>query len=403
MVDGAHLDEAVALNLEMTSPISRTNSYAGWHIVGRDDKSANLEILSAFVDKMQVDSVMAGFDEAGFNVYAVESKALALARLLREQGDGFDVSVASIIFSINGNGMEFLIIRSGQLYFRYFVSWRDIQGEGREIAWDVFQSAFLRHFRQVVNYYEAHWKDGLRNVFLIAGEMEENVTRMISENFPLQAKRLVATIAKDANPEWFAPIGGALRGLMSPHDDRELNLLGVSARKEFRKHEIIGFLKFWRIVMPSALLLLLAGVFTVDMYLVRARGSNELKSGKGISQEERKTIDDFAARVKSFNTSVTAIKSAGKDTFKKMVAFELVEGLFKASSSTLLRFGVQEKKNVISLIGWADSEARVTKLVDSFKASPQAQDVNLPLTDVIVRDDGVSFSMTFTFIAPKTR
>lgn len=401
-VEQSQMDSAVDLNLAMASPMNRETSYSGWHVAGKDEKSGHLEILSAFVDRTAVDGIIAGLETAGFMAYAVESKALALARLVREQGAGFDAQAPSLVISVDGNGMEFLVMVSGQLHFRYFVSWRDVQGDGREISWDVFQGAFLRHFKQVVGYYGSHWKGELRDVFLSAGTMNDGITSLLGTGFSYSVKILTLT-SGEMDPEWFPAAGGALRGLTPPHEDRELNLLGMSARKEFRKREFIGFMKFWRIVVPVALAILLLGAFGADLYLVHMRSLQSANTKGEISQADRAEMQRLAAQVKSFNASVVAIQIAGKDTFKKTQVFELVSTLFSESSTTLTRFFIPDKKNTVTLLGHANSEQDVVRLETAFKAQPlKFQDVNVPLTDLVPADNGVSFSMTFSFIAPKT-
>ena len=402
-VSGENLGKAVLLNLDMTSPISREKAYSGWQVVGKDEKSVNLEILSAFVDKTQVDEVIAALEEVGFIVYAVESRALALARLLREQGAGFESDAPSLVLTVDGSGVEFLIIRSGQLFFRYFVGWQEVQGDAKEISWDSFQTIFLRHFRQITNYYGSHWKGELRDVFCIAGNMKEGITRVIAEHSSLQVKELALATGAAVDPEWFVAMGGALRGLDSPHEDREINLLENSARKEFKKREIIGFLKFWRIAVPAALGIFLIGAFIADVYLVRMHTQSDAEADAKISATDRKEIEALQAKANAFNASVAAIENAGKDTFRKMNAFETVDTLFKENEVTLTRFSVQEKKNAVVTNGRAASEDQVTKLAAAFKASGKFQSVNVPLTDIASGKDGVFFSMTLSIIPSKTR
>ena len=176
-----------------------------------------------------------------------------------------------------------------------------------------------------------------------------------------------------------------------------------SARKEFKKREIIGFLKFWRIAVPAALGIFLIGAFIADVYLVRMHTQSDAEADAKISATDRKEIEALQAKANAFNASVAAIENAGKDTFRKMNAFETVDTLFKENEVTLTRFSVQEKKNAVVTNGRAASEDQVTKLAAAFKASGKFQSVNVPLTDIASGKDGVFFSMTLSIIPSKTR
>ena len=80
------MDKAIALNVQMVSPVDISHSYFGWQLLGRDEKSLRSEIIAAFADKSIVDDDDAGALSAGFITVGVESRALALIRTLREQG-----------------------------------------------------------------------------------------------------------------------------------------------------------------------------------------------------------------------------------------------------------------------------------------------------------------------------
>ena len=124
------------------------------------------EVLGAFADRAMVDAMTNALFAAGFMAAAVESKAFAIARVMREYGSGFDPAKSYIIAIIDDSGLDFIIIRSGQLCFEYMNPWQDIADEKGEITIEKFTQTFTLGLRQVLNFYRQHWQEPIAGIGL---------------------------------------------------------------------------------------------------------------------------------------------------------------------------------------------------------------------------------------------
>ena len=109
-------------------------------------------MLGAFADRAIVDTMTGALFSAGFVVTAVESKALAIARMMREYGSGLDPEKSYLVAIIDDSGLDFIIVRRGKLCFEYMDPWRDIADKKGEITFDRFKHAFALDLRQVIEF-----------------------------------------------------------------------------------------------------------------------------------------------------------------------------------------------------------------------------------------------------------
>ncbi|HUX35434.1 MAG TPA: pilus assembly protein PilM, partial [Candidatus Paceibacterota bacterium] len=188
LIEETELKEAIRLNINMVSPFELSQAYAGWQQISQNKNELKVEILSAFAQKTFMDQLRNALIEAGFFPVAVESGALSLARLIREKGSDFKMDKPLLVLSVDDKGMRFLIIRIGQLHFEYFQSWKDIQGDNKEVSWDNFSDALKRSLHQVFNFYASHWQEPLTEIVIASNSYVEEISKLVSENFSLNAK-----------------------------------------------------------------------------------------------------------------------------------------------------------------------------------------------------------------------
>ena len=110
---GENFTTAMKLNLQMTSSVNAAETYSGWEIINRNEASGRIEILGAFADRAMVDTMTNTLFLAGFVATTVESKALAVARMMREYGSGIDLKKSYLIAIIDDSGLDFIIVRPG--------------------------------------------------------------------------------------------------------------------------------------------------------------------------------------------------------------------------------------------------------------------------------------------------
>ena len=168
IMEGDELEKAIDLNVQMASPVDIAHAYFDWQLLGRDEVSLRSEIAAAFVDKAIVDDVTRALYASGFVAVGVESRALALARVLRKMGVGVDVGKSYLLLDIDNAGIDFLVVRNGKLYFEYATPWGDLADDKGEISVKKFTEALASNLRQVMNFYTQHWPEPLAGIVLSA-------------------------------------------------------------------------------------------------------------------------------------------------------------------------------------------------------------------------------------------
>jgi hypothetical protein len=401
MIEGENLEKAIQLNVQMVSPAESSETYAGWQMVGQDQKSLRLEILSAFISRSIVDKTKKALKEAGFMIHSIESRAMSLTRLLREAAVGFDREQSYIVLSLDSSGLEFLIIRKANLYFQYFNSWRDIQGEERQISREAFEAVLVKNFHQVLSFYNSHWPEPLGGVFLSASNLQEEIGRIASKNFQLKILGLQLNISQLVNPDWFVALGSGLRNFTPHRKDQDISLLGISAQEEFRRHQLIQFVAFWRVLVPVSLSILLITFLIAHIFLARINQSLVKQSLIAMSSEQAGEIANLKKQAEEFNYLITLISKAEQSSPDKFAIADRLAGIMRQNGLTLREFYFQGGGAPVLLRGWAPSEAQILKFKKTLDADSEFQSVNLPFSEIKPSDQGLSFSISLT-IAPKT-
>ncbi|MBI2623603.1 MAG: hypothetical protein HYW65_03450 [Candidatus Liptonbacteria bacterium] len=396
IIQGENLEKAVQLNVQMVSPVEVKEAYSGWQLVGEDKDAFRLEILSAFVDRKVVDEVTQALEEGGFVVVAIESRALGLARLVRERGVRIDVAKPYVLVNLDAAGLDFLVLRRGHLYFEYFHSWKDAQNEKQQVTRETFEALLKRSLYQVLNFYGAHWPEPIREVLVSSSVLREETVQIIGKNFGLAVEPLTITAEAQFTPEWFVAIGSALRGLMPRSEDKDISLLGIGAQERFRNEQLLSFLGFWRVVIPAAVSLLLLSFASADVFLINMRRGLESQAAFQLKKEELAEINALQGQAARFNQTVGLIQAAKKTMKPKTAMIEKISALLEAHRVTLNRLHFQDEGTPLTLSGEADSETDILSFKKALEDEEAFESVELPLTEIRRSfERGFSFSLRF--------
>jgi len=395
LIEGENLEEAVQLNIKMISPIELSQAYSGWQPVDKNQSESKLEILTAFVKKAFVDQVGVLLKEAGFSPIAMESGALSLARLLREKAVGFEPDKFYLLASIDNRGLQFLIIRRGQLHFEYFNSWKNIQGDGKEISWQDFEAAVKRNLHQVLTFYGTHWLEPITEVFLLTNTFGEEVSKIIRENFSLTVRELKLKLDQPTGRELFEVVGSVLRAETPRFKDRDINLFGITVQEEFRRRQVIDFLKFWEMSVPSSLGILLVVLVISYSFLVSMRHSLESQISSSTVGTESKQISSLKTQIDEFNRLVSLVSSTQNSLKPKIPVLDKIGFLANSGGVTIERLYLQGNGLPGTLSGGATSQDQLLNFKNALAADPAFDSVNLPLSDIQSKNDGLSFTINF--------
>jgi hypothetical protein len=402
VLEGAKLDEAVALNLSMSSPMPEDKGYAGWQIVGKDKDSVRLEILSAFVEKDIIDSMAPILRDAGFIMEVVEPGVLSLARAVRMFASGFDSSVPVMLILLEDAGVRIVLLKDGAFSFQYLVLWTEIKVGGKEIAWETFQAALLENVKRVLGFAAAHG-GAPAQAFLVGGNLQDSITELLANNLHLAVSPLImysGNASQVISAEWWNSLGAAVRTEGSLREDKEMSLLGVSARQEFVRQQALRFMSFWRVAFPVWLVVLLVIAFGVTVVVGRTKTSVENQARIATTSDQGKEIQALQARAIEFNGLVSALTSAAGGT-ARVPMVEKVRNLLADQGATFTRLSVDVGGHV-SFEGQIASEEKVLDLANAFRANPQISEVNIPLQEISSDEGKVRFSMTFTIASSNT-
>lgn len=395
IIEGENLEKAIQLNIQMVSPVDASQAYSGWQMAGEDKGALRLEVLSAFIDKNTVDELNRALFDGGFAAVAVESRALALSRLFREQGMGFDDGRPYVLLSLDNSGIDFLIIRHGQLYFEYFNPWRDIAGDKGEIEIPAFRAAVTRSLHQVMNFYGQHWPEPLKEVILSATALKEEIKNIIADNFSLSVRELGLKMDQSIGSEWFVALGCGIRGTKPRGSDKEVTLLGIGVGESFHREQLINFLGFWRLLVPLVLGLLLLAFVLSDLFLIQSGRTLEAQTSFGPSNEQNNEHSALSAQALDFNRSIKFIESVRNSSTYKGRLWTKVSGIASASGVVIDRFTFSDPSSPMSLSGRADSEEKISFFRDALTRDPEFSGVNLPFSGITSCPGGSCFSLTF--------
>ena len=105
--------------------------------------------------------------------------------------------------------------------------------------------------------------------------------------------------------EWLVALGCNLRGAVGEKSSNEINFLGVELEDKFRAESLLVFLELWRVVVPIALVILIATFTFAGFILTSERLDIEVNYGGGPIANNG--IVALVASSSIFNNEVAAI------------------------------------------------------------------------------------------------
>jgi len=387
------LEETINLNLQMVSPISPEKAYSDWQIIGGDANQK--EILGAFVEKSIVDDYDKCLRESGFLPLAFEFSALSLNRLIKDLGPTIDLDKTYLVVDVSTDGLNFLIIRKGELYFSHFLFWRTLQGEKRQIIFSDFKNIITQEVQKIINFSVTNFKDSFAGVILMAPALEKEVGEIIKEEFSLGIIPLRLKRYHDFSAVWFTALGSALRGLIPRRQDTLISLSGHNVIEEFYQEQTLSFIALWRNIFTTSLVVLLAVFISVDIFFLRVKENIENQLSALIAHPQIQELNALQDKARVFNQSVALISTAKKSSQKWSPFFEQLNGL--AGNQIIFdRIFIQSLSLPVRIQGRADNEKAVIDFKNTLTSQPNFEKTDLPLTSIRpTADRRVSFELSF--------
>jgi Tfp pilus assembly PilM family ATPase len=400
LLSGEDFKKAVDLNLQMIAPSDIKELYSGWQfLTPKNTGSMNCEILAAFINRKIMDELKSALLEGGFLCVAAESKSMGLARIVRTWAVEFDTSKAYIVLFFDNSGLEFLIMRNGQLYFEYFTSWKDFQLDERQLSTPTFAATVIRDLNQIITFYRQQWQNPpLDNIFILSPGFDEQIKAIVESNFSLKVVPFTLKTAQSISLSWLVTLGSGLRGIIPRQEDRDISLLGTSASQEFNRQQLSNFLDFWRVMVPAGLGVLFAAFLGVNMFLSSVDRS--LKSLVSIRSNpaQLKEVEEIQNRAKVFNETLALINSIEQSTKLRNRVLDQIDTYAKENTITLHHVNINGDTGLIS--GEAVTEEKILNFKRKLDSEGKFKSVELPLADLKAGSQGVSFLMNLSIISP---
>jgi hypothetical protein len=390
LTDRKRLEKAVALNLQMVSPGSANSTAAGWQVVREDVDQVRVQVAGLFADRPLVDDMIATLREAGFVAVAAESRAVSLARGLARGMGGADPAASYIGVLCDDTGPDFFIFHSGVLGFEYSVPWSQIADPQGAVSTEALAAALTQGARQIMNFYRQHWSDTPAAAFVSAGDLFETVQAALGTEF----KEPILPL--DFGPEAAGvsvAFGAALRGGMPEAGGQEITFLGADAASLYDQEKTLFFLRFWRTVLPTVFLVILAAALMVDFAWLHRSASDAKAAVPPAPPTLIAQASDLAVAAQTFNKLVGFVSSieASPEPDAAVAAFEAAAS---ASGVTISRLTLPTGNAPVTITGMAVSEESIVAFKNAVSALQSISSTSLPLSAIQPTNGGYSFTLT---------
>lgn len=395
------LEDAAKLNLQMISPTEIKDAYYDWQIVGETSaEGGQLEILGAFVNSSLVDELSNALSETDFEVVGAEFSSLALARTVKEVGAGADFNRACILLDISGDGLNFMILRNGNLYFNYFHSWRSLAA-GKEnepvngVSVAILEEFIQREIQRLVSFFSTHWSGKIEEVVLVSESLKAEIAKLIQEKLSLKVRELALKEYSGLTANWFGILGAALRGQIPRSQDKFISLAAAGTEERYYRWQILNFIRIWRNAILASLGFIFLVFMIVDSFLARNLSSLNRKLSLNLALPAVSEINFLRDQAKEFNRLVDLASKANEKSTKRSPLFETLSVL-AGRAITLERVYADYSNNSVFINGTASNETAAINFKNRLASEPNFSEVFLPLASIETNRDGtVAFQVSF--------
>ncbi len=395
---GENLEEAAKLNLASISPVDLKTSYADWQRIGVLRRDNKIEMIGAFAPSAVVDAYMDAAVESGFVPVAVEFPALALSRAIKDLAAGINMEAPQVVLNVSSDGIDFIAMRHGNLYFNYFTPWKLIREEGRlgrEILFSDFKDTIVKEIKKVVAFYGSHWEGRLEKLILVTQALDEEISGLIKENFPLEVIELKLREFSNLPPSWFGVLGSALRGKIPRSKDNLISLTRVGTEEKYYQTQVMLFVKTWRNVFLASLAFLALSFVLADSLLFRSAGQlRQQLIGTAVIPEGAEVLA-LKERALMFNQLVDKAFFAEERSIPRSPILIKIDSAAGGNVS-LTRVFIDAERSAVLVAGRAGDQSTAVNFKNALVAEG-FQNVSLPLSDIVLNQDRtVSFTITFS-------
>ena len=298
----SNLNDAIRLNLEMISPFDIKEAYYDAQPL-KETPSGQASFLGAFASASLVDQFVAALEEADFNVIAFEFPAFSLSRLIKQLSE-VDFFGSHILADVSAEGLHFLILIKGELYFSHFLSWREVQSARPSIALEDMIDVVVREIKRLVSFYNNRINRPLDTIVLSSPKPIPELEAMIRNNFPLKLQIPSLDAFPELSSAWFPALGAALRALVPRSEDTLISLMAVGTEERYFQNRIVHFISSWRNIGAVVLGFVLVVFLGMNMVLAQSERSAAKELSSNLSKPDFQEAEQLQKQAQEFNRLV---------------------------------------------------------------------------------------------------
>ncbi len=391
------LEEAVRLNLQVISPIDFTSAYTDWERIEDGTGSQEAEILASFAEKAIVDKIYEVLSESQFVPVAIEQRATSITRVISELSNSYNPKNSYFLLYVSSDGLGFDIIRRGYLYFSRFTPWSalvsDYSGQ-KQISFNEFTKTIIEESHRVINFYSSHFNSSIDSIYVVAPNLEKQVSQIIESSLPLKIEPLVL---KDyqIDQNLFIAFGAGLRGIASRAMDVDISLAPEGTEAQFYHSRILAFVSMWRNVLASVFVIILLSMIGVYIFLSSYINRMVSDFSRVSGNYNVSYLNSLKSAATDFNSSVTSAINAKSQQTRWSKALNDINN--QATNGVVVsRIYVQSLDLPITLNGLAPTSDAAVDFKNKLAALSYISGVDMPLSGLIpIGPNQVSFSISF--------
>lgn len=364
------IEESMKLAADLQLPRKKEEIYYDWMKIQED--GTNKKIILSYILKSDANPILNAAKQVGLKVVALESRALSLARVIKQSKS------EALLVVENGLARPCLsVVVDNHLIFSQETSPMSSASEAE------------KEIRKISNYHD--WFNvNLKKIIFLGKSLK--IKKLLLKEHSAESLKIIK--GWQANAAYLPSLGAAVRGLIDRKDDEIISLMEIGTEKAYRQERANSTANFF-IGLSAALAIFFVGAFLAAWSLMSAIQNNysrqisafDLESASGGSTSlQNKAIEfnelidqagNLAAQEPMWSKIITEAKN------------KTVDGII------INNLSLPGAQGVFSVVGVASDREAINRLKKSFESSDIFGGVNIPLDNLGKKTD-IPFSLTFT-------
>jgi hypothetical protein len=361
--------------------------------VSRNEQDGSIEALGAFARQEIIDQQNAELLASGFLPVAIEWKAISMARFIKNTRPGC-LRETAVIVIIDEDGVNAIIMRSGNVYFDYAVSWSDIVEPGTSLTKNVLMSTISDVVVKIFNYHRQRYSEPIATIIVSAGGVQQQAEEAIARITKIPVLSLDVATQQKTPAAWIVAVGSGLRGTQ-PGLENQINIIGAQVVTEARMVRLINFLKLWQVIVPVSLVVMLVITLGYDIYVINKKNQSAIRAAEVIRDQ---TVFDrmktYTEEASTFNTLAQQVTATGAQKNKKSPLIAFIAERAAAQQITIESYASSANSQMITIQASARNQEQLTQFQKDITQSSFGAQATIPLTSIKATNQGVSCTIS---------